>query len=91
MRDGLVAVELDKEVLRTVQSKAVQSIFKKFHVQSTIPIAIRHGPAEFGGLDIYDLRTEAGLEAIKQVLSQFGVLRFGKRQTNSNEPPLLSN
>ena len=43
----------------------VQSILKRCHIQSTIPTAIRHGPAEYGGLDIYDLRTEAGLEAIK--------------------------
>jgi hypothetical protein len=65
MRYGLAAVALDEEVLGTVQSKVVQSILKKLNVQSTIPTAIRHGPAEFGGLDIYDLRTESGLEAIK--------------------------
>jgi hypothetical protein len=65
MRYGLAAVALDEEVLRQVQSKVIQSILKKLHVQSMIPTAIRHGPAEFGGLDIYDLRTEAGLEAIK--------------------------
>ena len=34
-------------------------------VQSTIPVAIQHGPPELGGLAIYDLRTEAGLEAVK--------------------------
>ena len=65
MRYGLAAVAIDEEVLGTVQSKVVKSILQKLHVQSTIPTAIRHGPAEFGGLDIYDLRTEAGLEAIK--------------------------
>jgi hypothetical protein len=64
MRYGLAAVALDEEVLGQVQSKVVQSILKKCHVQSTIPTSIRHGPAEFGGLEIYDLRTEAGLEAI---------------------------
>ena len=65
MRYGLAAVAVDEEVLGQVQSKIVQSILKKWHVQSTIPTAIRHGPAEFGGLGIYDIRTEAGLEAIK--------------------------
>ena len=65
MRYGLAAVALDEEALGQVQSKVVQSILKKCHVQSTIPTSVRHGPAEFGGLDIYDLRTEAGLEAIK--------------------------
>ena len=56
---------MDEEGLGQVQYKVVQSILKKWHVQSTLPTAIRHGPAEFGGLGIYDLRTEAGLEAIK--------------------------
>ena len=65
MRYGLAAVALDEEILGQVQSKVVQSMLKKLHVQSTIPTAIRHGPAEFGGLEIYDLQTEAGLEAIK--------------------------
>lgn len=62
---GLSAVALDEETLGHVQSKVVQSILKKWKVQSTITTAIQHGPAEYGGLDIYDLCTEAGLEAIK--------------------------
>ena len=65
MRYGLAALAVDEEVLGQVQSRIVQSILKKWHVQSTIPTAIRHGPVDFGGLGIYDLRTEAGLEAIK--------------------------
>jgi hypothetical protein len=65
MRYGLAAVATDEEVLGTVQSRVVQAILKKLHVQSTIPTAIRHGPAEFGGLEIYDLRTESGIESIK--------------------------
>ena len=40
-------------------------MLQKTHVQSTIPTAIRHGPPELGGLAIYDLRTEAGIEAVK--------------------------
>ena len=66
MRYGLAAVVLDEEILGRVQSKVVQSsILRKLQVQSTIPTAIQHGPAEFGGLDIYDLRTEADLEALQ--------------------------
>ena len=64
MRYGLSAIALDEELLGQVQSKVVQSILKKWNVQSTIPTAIKHGPAEYGGLDIFDLRTEAGMEAI---------------------------
>ena len=40
-------------------------MLQKMHVQSTIPTSIRHGPLELGGLALYDLRTEAGIEAIK--------------------------
>ena len=65
MQYGLSDIALDEELLGHVQSKVVQSILKKWNVQSTIPTAIRHGPAEYGGLEIFDLRTEAGLEAIK--------------------------
>ena len=66
MRYGLAAFVLDEEVLGQVQTKVVQSIMRKIkNVQSTILTAIRHGLAEFGGLEIYDLRTEAGLEALK--------------------------
>ena len=57
---------LDEEItIGQVQTKVVQSILKKMHVQRTIPTAIRHGLAEFGGLEIYDLWTEARLEALK--------------------------
>jgi ribonuclease HI len=44
----------------------LQSILKKLNVRSTIPTAIRHGPREMGGIDLYDLvRTEVGIESIK--------------------------
>ena len=65
MRYGLAAVATDEEALGTVQSRVVQAILKRLHVQSTIPTAIRHGPHEFGGLEIYDLRTESGIESLK--------------------------
>ena len=65
MRYGLAAVATDEETLGTVQSRVIQAILKKLHVQSTIPTSIRHGPAEFGGLELYDLRTESGIESVK--------------------------
>jgi hypothetical protein len=39
--------------------------YSKWHWGRTIPTAIRHGPLSMGGLDIIDLRTEAGIAAIK--------------------------
>ena len=65
MRYSLAAVAADEESLAFVQTRVVQSMLQKMHVRSTIPTALRHGPAELGGLGIYDLRTEAGIEAIK--------------------------
>jgi hypothetical protein len=35
------------------------------NVSSKLPIAIRHGPTELGGLSHFDLRTEMGIEQIK--------------------------
>ena len=65
MRYGLAAMAVDEEELAPVQSLVIKSILQRMGVQSTIPSAIRHGPPELGGLAIYDLRTEAGLEAVK--------------------------
>ncbi|KAI2500344.1 hypothetical protein MHU86_14152 [Fragilaria crotonensis] len=65
MRYSLPALAVDEEALGGIQSKVVQVMLQRMHVSSTIPTSIRHGPVELGGLGIYDLRTEAGLEALK--------------------------
>ena len=65
MRYSLAAIAADEESLQSIQSKVVKSILQKMHVSSTIPTSLRHGPVEMGGLGLYDLRTEAGLEALK--------------------------
>ena len=65
MRYGLAAVAIDEEELGSVQSRILQSILKKLNVQSTPPTSIRHGPCKYGGLELYDFRTEAGIEALK--------------------------
>ena len=65
MRYGLAAVAIDEEEFGNVQSRIIPAILKKLNMQSTIPTAIRHGPRELGGLDLYDLRTEVGIESLK--------------------------
>ena len=65
MRYGLAAVAIDEEELGSVQSRILKSILQKLNVQSTLPTSIRHGPREYGGLELYDLRTEVGIEAVK--------------------------
>ena len=64
MRSGLAAMAIDEEEFEPVQSFVIRSILKEMGVLSTILAAIRHGPPELGGLAVYDLRTEAGLEAV---------------------------
>ena len=65
MRYGLAAVAANEQSLGTVQSKVLKSILQKLHISSTIPTSLRHGPVELGGLGLYDLRTEVGIDAIK--------------------------
>ena len=64
MRYSLAAIAADEESLQSVQSKVIKSILQKMHISSTIPTSLRHGPVEMRGLGLYDLRTEAGLEAL---------------------------
>ncbi len=40
-------------------------MLQKMHKSIKIPTAIRHGPIAFGGLDLYDMRTEIGTEGLK--------------------------
>ena len=40
-------------------------MLQKMHFTSKFPTSLRHGPLKMGGLGLYDLRTEAGLEALK--------------------------
>ena len=65
MRYSLAPIAVDEEVLAGVQHRIIKVMLQKMHVNSNLPTSIRHGPLEMGGLGIYDLRTEAGIEAIK--------------------------
>ena len=62
---SLPAVAVDEELFAPVQSKILASILNGIGVSRTIPTAIRHGPSSMGGLDLIDLRTEAGIASIK--------------------------
>ncbi len=65
MRYPLAAMSVDEESLHSIQSKVVPTMLQRMLVNRNLPTAIRHGPALFGGLDIMDIRTEAGIEALK--------------------------
>ena len=65
MRYSLAAIATNEQELARVQSKISRVILQKLHIRSTIPMALRYGPLELGGLDLYDLRTEVGIESLK--------------------------
>lgn len=65
MRYSLPALAVDEEELAGVQHRILWLMLQKMHVHGNLPTSIRHGPLEMGGLALYDLRTEAGIEAIK--------------------------
>jgi hypothetical protein len=65
MRYSLPAVAVDEEALGIVQNRILKVMLQKMHVNGNLPTSIRHGPIEMGGLGMYDLRTETGIEAIK--------------------------
>ena len=37
-------------------------------------MALRYGPLELGGLDLYDLRTEAGIESLKFLRNSLSIV-----------------
>ena len=65
MRYSLASLAVNEEALSGVQTKVIQSLLQKMYFTSKLPTSLRHGPVEMGGLGLYDLRTEAGLEALK--------------------------
>ena len=65
MRYSLAAAAANEEELSGVQSQITRAILQKLHIRSTIPTALQYGPLELGGLGLYDLRTELGIETLK--------------------------
>ncbi len=65
MRYPLTALAVDEEALSSIQSKIIPTILQKLHINKNLPTSIRHGPITMGGMELYDVRTEAFFEAIK--------------------------
>ena len=65
MNYTLPTMTVYEECFAPVQSKILDAIHNGIGVARTIPTAIRHGPVSMGGLDLLDLRTEAGISAIQ--------------------------
>ena len=65
MRYALPAIAVDEEEYEQVQNRIIPVIVQRLGFNRHLPTAIRFGPVELGGLGLYDLRTEGGIEMIK--------------------------
>jgi hypothetical protein len=65
MRYVLPCLAIDEEEMASVQTQVITSMLQKLGYSSKLPTAIRYGPAELGGLELIDLRTELGISTIK--------------------------
>ena len=65
MRYSLSVLAINEEELGQIQARILRVMLQRMHVHGNLPTSIRHGPMEFGGLGMYDLRTEAGIESLK--------------------------
>ena len=81
MKYSLPAIAVDEELFAPVQSKILAAILNGLGISRTIPTPIRHGPTAMGGLDLLDLRTEAGISAIKLLRDSI----FAKSETGQND------
>jgi hypothetical protein len=61
----LVAMAVDEEELDCIQTPVLPILVQKLGLNRNLPVAIRHGPIELGGLALTDLRTELGIKVIK--------------------------
>ena len=62
---ALPAIATNKENMSAVQTRMIATALQKIGASKNTPIAIRHGPYEFGGLNLPDLRTELGISNLK--------------------------
>jgi hypothetical protein len=65
MQYSLPTLAVNEIEFQSIQSCVLQVMLQCMHVSSTIPTSIWHGTIKLGGLGLYDLRTEAGVEALK--------------------------
>ena len=65
MKYPLSAMAVDEEELNCIQTSVIPAMLQKLGINRNLPTAIRHGPTEFGGMALLDLRTELGIETIK--------------------------
>ena len=62
---ALPAVAADEESLQRVQTTMLAVAMQKLGASKATSQAIRHGPYEYGGINVIDLRTELGISTLK--------------------------
>ena len=67
---------MNEECLNQIQPKILPAMLQKMHINSHLPTEIRHGPKSLGGLALFDVRTEHGIEQIKYLRNAFFVPSF---------------
>jgi hypothetical protein len=72
----LPEVACDEEELHTVQAAFIPSLLQNLGAYSKYPLALRHGPTLYAGLDIADLRTESGVYLLKAVIRSLPIPRM---------------
>ena len=61
----LRCLAINEEELQLVQTQVVTSMLKKLGYLLKLPIEIRYGPKEVGGLGLVDLCIELGISTLK--------------------------
>ena len=52
-----------------IQSKYLPTFLSRMGINRSMATAVRHGPLDFGGVDIFSLGTEQGIQHTKMLLS----------------------
>ena len=65
MRYSLATLAIDEECLKPILTRLLPALLQKMRLNSHLQTAICHGPQLYGGLELCNLQTEGGLEAVK--------------------------
>jgi hypothetical protein len=61
----LAAMAVDEGERECIQTPVLPIIVQKLGLTRNLPVAIRHGPKDLGGLALIDLCTELGIKVLK--------------------------
>ena len=65
LKYSLAAIATDEENLNEIQTTMLPIMLQRMGASSKTPTVIRHGPIDLAGMDLFDTRTEVGVENIR--------------------------